>query len=104
MYVCREKLTGCTYAVKVMTGDDEQIRVAKRTYNILRLFDDDSIIRGHKLFIDERRDVISVVMEYCRFPSLKSLLRERRLSYEQSKAVTGPPLRSSSTFWRRLPR
>lgn len=87
VYRCRDNKTDQVFAVKVMAGDDELIRIAKRTYHILRLFDHESIAKGRKLFIDERRDQIYMVMEYCPYPSLKSLLRERSLTYEQSKLV-----------------
>jgi serine/threonine protein kinase len=52
VYQCRDIKTGQIWAVKVMTGDDELIRICKRTYNILRLFDNSSIAKGRKLFID----------------------------------------------------
>jgi serine/threonine protein kinase len=87
VYQCSENNTGETYAAKVMLGDDERIRIAKRTYSIMKLFNDESIVKGRELFIDEHKDLIYVVMEYCPYPSLKALLKERKLTYSERKIV-----------------
>ncbi len=76
------------FAVKVMSGDEEMISINKRTYAILKLFDDPHIIKSRCLFIDETRDQIFLVMEYCRSPSLRVLLRNKSLQYEECKTVT----------------
>jgi|JI6StandDraft_1071083.scaffolds.fasta_scaffold15169_6 serine/threonine protein kinase len=57
------------------------ISITKRTYSILKLFDDVSVIKNKCLFIDETRDQIFQVMEYCPFPSLRALVRENPLPY-----------------------
>lgn len=82
VYKCREIKSGRIYAVKVLSGDSEVIRITKRTYAILKFFDDPRILKGRCLFIDETREQIYLVMEYCEYPSLKSILREGKIPYD----------------------
>jgi hypothetical protein len=53
VYKCRELKNGRTFAAKVMRGDEELISLTKRTYAILKLFDDERVIKSRCLFIDE---------------------------------------------------
>lgn len=57
------------------------ISITKRTYSILKLLDDPRVIKNRYLFVDETRDQIYQVMEYCRYPSLKQLAKEKQLTY-----------------------
>ena len=50
---CTEIKTGLPYAVKVLQGDDEYVRIVKQTYQILKLFDHDCVIKGKCCFINE---------------------------------------------------
>ena len=45
--------TGLVYAVKVLAGDEEFVRIVKQTYQILKFYDHESIIRAKCCFIDE---------------------------------------------------
>lgn len=68
---CVEKSTGTTYCVKITRGDEEYIRISKKTYQLLYLVDSPHIIKPKSLFIDERTETIYLVMEYCPYSSLQ---------------------------------
>lgn len=69
-------------AVKIFrTGDPEIINTIKITFNNNRLLHDSKhVIKAYDLYIDEQKEQTHLVMEYCDYPSLESLLNKRILS------------------------
>jgi serine/threonine protein kinase len=68
---CVERSTGNTYCVKITQGDEEYIRISKKTYQLLYLVDSPHVIKPKSLFINESTETIYLVMEYCPYPSLQ---------------------------------
>jgi calcium-dependent protein kinase len=59
--------------VKVSRGDVELLRIAKRTFKIMKRLNHPYIIKTYSLFLNEVSEKIHFIMEYCPFPSLSSI-------------------------------
>jgi calcium-dependent protein kinase len=66
-------------AVKIFrTGDPEIVNMIKVTFSNNRLLHDSKhVIKAHDLYINERKEIIHLVMEFCEFPSLENAMRKR---------------------------
>lgn len=73
VYTCVSKKDGKEFAVKISRGDEEMIRIAKKTFKILKEVQHSSIVKAKYLFLDEQHEKIYLVMDYFPFPSVASI-------------------------------
>ncbi|CAD8207421.1 unnamed protein product [Paramecium pentaurelia] len=77
--LARRKETNELYAVKITRMNNEEIyNNVKRTFNNARCLRHQNIIQEIELFINEKYCSACLVMEYCPYPTLESILIERK--------------------------
>lgn len=73
--VCQNQKNGKLYAVKVFKeGDEEMINIIIRTFKAHRLLRHQFIIKAYELYINENTENHHLVLEYCRFPTLRQFM------------------------------
>lgn len=76
------------YAVKIVRSGDVEIQNnVKRTFNNTRCLRHINICQDIELFINEKMETSYLVMEYCPFPSLESIIKERTLDEDETREV-----------------
>lgn len=77
------------FAVKIFrSGDPEIVTTIKKTYNISRFLHHPAIASTYELYINEKTEIANLVMEFCPYPSLESIIKKRkRLSEEYVKGI-----------------
>ncbi|CAD8093038.1 unnamed protein product [Paramecium primaurelia] len=76
--LAKKKGTNDLFAVKIMRMNNEEIyNNVKRTFNNSRCLRHQNIIQEYELYINEKYQTASLVMEYCSYPSLEQILKDR---------------------------
>lgn len=76
------------YAVKIIRSNNEEVRnTVRRTFNNTRCLRHPNIAQDIDLYINEKFDTYYLVMEYCPFQSLESVIKKRKLTEEELKGV-----------------
>ncbi|CAD8069227.1 unnamed protein product [Paramecium primaurelia] len=84
----KKKNTEEIYAVKIVRSGDQEIQNnVKRTFNNTRCLRHPNIAQDIELYINEKMETSYLVMEYCKFPSLESIIQKRSLTSEELKVV-----------------
>ncbi|CAK81607.1 unnamed protein product (macronuclear) [Paramecium tetraurelia] len=86
--IAKKRSTGEIYAVKIVRSGDQEIQSnVKRTFNNTRCLKHPNIAQDIELYINEKMETSHLVMEYCKFPSLESIIKKRPLTPEELKIV-----------------
>ncbi|CAD8092184.1 unnamed protein product [Paramecium sonneborni] len=84
----KKKSTDEIYAVKIVRSGDQEIQNnVKRTFNNTRCLKHPNIAQDIELYINEKLETSYLVMEYCKFPSLESIIKKRALTSEELKVM-----------------
>ncbi|CAK74321.1 unnamed protein product (macronuclear) [Paramecium tetraurelia] len=84
----KKKGTEEIYAVKMVRSGDQEIQNnVRRTFNNNRCLRHSNIAQDIELFISEKRETSYLIMEYCNFPSLESVIQKRALTTEELKVI-----------------
>ncbi|CAD8183344.1 unnamed protein product [Paramecium pentaurelia] len=84
----KKKGTDEIYAVKIIRSGDQEIQNnVKRTFNNTRCLKHSNIAQDIELYINEKSETSYLVMEYCNFPSLESVIKQRTLTIEELKVI-----------------
>ncbi|CAK94594.1 unnamed protein product (macronuclear) [Paramecium tetraurelia] len=76
--LAKRKGTNDLFAVKIMRMNNEEVyNNVKRTFNNSRCLRHQNIIQEYELYINEKYYTASLVMEYCPYPSLEQILKDR---------------------------
>ncbi|CAD8170408.1 unnamed protein product [Paramecium pentaurelia] len=86
--IAKKKNTEEIYAVKIVRSGDQEIQNnVKRTFNNTRCLRHQNIAQDIELYINEKMETSYLVMEYCKFPSLESIIKKRPLTLDELKVV-----------------
>ncbi|CAK85997.1 unnamed protein product (macronuclear) [Paramecium tetraurelia] len=84
----RKKGTDEIYAVKIVRSGDQEIQNnVRRTFNNTRCLKHSNIAQDIELYINEKSETSFLVMEYCNFPSLETVIKKRVLTSEELKVI-----------------
>ncbi|CAD8174810.1 unnamed protein product [Paramecium octaurelia] len=86
--VAKKKDTDEIFAVKIVRSGDQEIQNnVKRTFNNTRCLRHPNIAQDIELFINEKMETSYIIMEYCAFDSLESIIKKRKLNATELKIV-----------------
>ncbi|CAD8174792.1 unnamed protein product [Paramecium octaurelia] len=86
--VAKKKDTDEIFAVKIVRSGDQEIQNnVKRTFNNTRCLRHPNIAQDIELFINEKMETSYLIMEYCAFDSLESIIKKRKLNATELKIV-----------------
>ncbi|CAD8096807.1 unnamed protein product [Paramecium primaurelia] len=82
--LAKRKGTNDIFAVKIMRMNNEEVyNNVKRTFFNSRCLRHQNIIQEYELYINEKYYTANVVMEYCPYPSLEQILKDRSILKEE---------------------
>ncbi|CAK76936.1 unnamed protein product (macronuclear) [Paramecium tetraurelia] len=86
--VAKKKDTDEIFAVKIVRSGDQEIQNnVKRTFNNTRCLRHPNIAQDIELFINEKMETSYLIMEYCAFDSLESIIKKRKLTIMELRIV-----------------
>ncbi|CAD8098330.1 unnamed protein product [Paramecium sonneborni] len=84
----KKKGTDQIYAVKIVRSGDQEIQNnVRRTFNNTLCLRHQNIAQNIELYINEKSETSYLVMEYCDFPSLDTIIKKRPLTTEELKVI-----------------
>ncbi|CAD8108110.1 unnamed protein product [Paramecium sonneborni] len=86
--LAKKKGTNDLFAVKIMRMNNEEVyNNVRRTFNNSRCLRHQNIIQEYELYINEKYYTANLIMEYCPYPSLEHILKDRQTLKEDEVRI-----------------